>query len=224
MRRMLRLSLLVTSIALADSINPATVGPAMYMSTRARARRRIGEFAAAFLVVNLVGGALLVLGPGQFILSLAHRPSRLTKHLVEAVAGGLLIVLAAALASGRVRFGALEVASPRFSGRSAWAAGGVLALVELPTAFPYLAAIAAIVGSGSTLPAQLSLVALFNLVFMLPVAAILAALTLAGPGARSRLQEAGGWLRTRSRLVFAALALVAGVALLTFGLLGLGRA
>jgi cytochrome c biogenesis protein CcdA len=223
MRRMLRLSLLVASIALADSLNPATVGPALYLSTLPRPRRRIGEFAAAFLVVNLVGGALLVLGPGEVILSLVHRPNRLTKHLVEVVAGALLVALAAALAAGRLRLGAFDVGSSRLSGRTAWAAGAGLAVVELPTAFPYLAAIAAIVGSGVTLPAQLALVALFNVVFMLPVAAILAVLTLAGPGAQSRLQEAGEWLRTRSRLVFATLALLAGLALLTFGLLGLAH-
>jgi cytochrome c biogenesis protein CcdA len=217
----LRLSVLVATIALADSVNPATVGPALYLATVPNPRRRIGEFAAAFFAVNLVGGALLVLGPGQVLLSLVPRPSPVTKHLVEVVAGALLILLAGVLAIGRARFGAAELPTSRLEGGRAWAAGGGLAALELPTALPYLAAIAAIVGSGRALPAQLALVGLFNIVFMLPVVGILAAVTLAGPGTRSRLERAGERLRVRWPMVFATLALVAGVALLTFGLLGL---
>jgi cytochrome c biogenesis protein CcdA len=217
----LRLSLLVASIAFADSLNPATVGPALYLSTVSRPRRRIAEFAAAFFGVNLLGGVLLVLGPGQVILSLVPQPSPLTKQLVEVVAGAFLIVLAGVVAIGTARSSGLGVPSPRVEGSRAWAAGGALAALELPTAFPYLAAIAAIVGSGAGLPAQLALVSLFNIVFMLPVAAILAIVTLAGPGTRARLERVGEWLRRQWALIFATLALLAGTTFLTFGLLGL---
>jgi cytochrome c biogenesis protein CcdA len=64
-------------------------------------------------------------------------------------------------------------------------------VVELPTAFPYFAAIAAIVGSGVGVFRQLVLLAVFNLVFALPLLAIAAALLIGG--------TRGRWPLTRDR-------------------------
>jgi hypothetical protein len=65
---MLRLVGLVVSIGLADSINPTTVGPALFLAGGERGRRRVAEFTCAVFAVNLLGGAAIALGPGQIVL------------------------------------------------------------------------------------------------------------------------------------------------------------
>ena len=54
-------------------------------------------------------------------------------------------------------------------GGSAFIFGAGLALAELPTAFPYFAALAAIEAADVSVPAEAALVVVFNLLFLLPV-------------------------------------------------------
>ena len=69
--------------------------------------------------------------------------------------------------------------------------GASITAVELPTAFPYFAAIAAIVGAGLGPARELVLLFLFNVCFVLPLLAIIATLTFAGPIAPSGLLATG---------------------------------
>jgi cytochrome c biogenesis protein CcdA len=217
-----RLAILVLSIALADSLNPSTVAPAFYLATVRHARRRLVEFAAAVFAVNLLAGVVFVVGPGQLALSAAPRPGAAAKHVSELVVGVLLLGFSSVLFLHRDR--ALRIAPPDWpgNGRSAWALGAAITAVELPTAFPYLGALAAVVASDVSLPSQLVLVALFNLVFVSPVLAIVAAVALAGPGAERSLARLGETLRRNWPLMFAALAAAAGLLFAAFGLWGLG--
>ncbi|MDX6638413.1 MAG: hypothetical protein QOJ01_1924 [Solirubrobacterales bacterium] len=221
---MSRLSLLVASIALADAVNPGTVGPALYLATGSRARARITAFAAAFLAVNLAGGLVLVLGPGQLILSALPHPSRTARFTIELLIGLTLLVVGTVLLRSSRRAGPEEPRRFELGGRGAGALGATIAAVEFPTALPYFAAIAAIVGSGQSLGSQLLLVTLFNVVFITPVLVVVGALTVGGARAAGAVRRAGDWLRTRWRRVVATLALSAGLLLAAFGataLLGL---
>src|SRR5204863_8745906 len=96
--------------------------------------RHVLEFAVGFFLVNLVGGVLLVLGPGRWLLSLLPHPSAHTKHVL-AVAGGVVLVgIAAALWAGRRRLAKPERGEKanRRSG-SAFVTGAGIALAELPS-------------------------------------------------------------------------------------------
>ncbi len=53
---MLRLIGLVVSIGIADSVNPTTIGPALYLSTSEGARMKVIEFTGAVFAVYLLGG------------------------------------------------------------------------------------------------------------------------------------------------------------------------
>src|SRR4051812_39509377 len=128
--------------------------------------RRVLEFTAGAFLANFAGGALLVLGPGHWLLSLVPTPSSHTKHLGE-LAGGLVLIGGAAVAwMVRRRLAERRLPGTRTQGHQAFTAGATVMLVELPTAFPYLAAIAAIVGLDRAPAIELALVALFNLVFL----------------------------------------------------------
>ena len=72
---MLRLIGLVISIGIADSLNPTTIAPALYLATAEHARGRVIEFTPGVFGVYLVGGLIIALGPGQLLLA-AGPPSR----------------------------------------------------------------------------------------------------------------------------------------------------
>ena len=91
--RMVRLTVLMISIGLADSINPTTIAPALYMASGERPRTRVAEFTLSVFVVYLAGGALIALGPGQLIrhaipdLDVKHT----VRYIAEIIAGVLLL-------------------------------------------------------------------------------------------------------------------------------------
>src|ERR687883_10768 len=96
---MLGLLLVVASIAVFDSLNPSTIGPALYLATTRRGPRTVGAFALGVFVVSFAGGLVLALGPGQLLLSLVPRPKPTTKHLIELAAGAIVLVFNAVFVS-----------------------------------------------------------------------------------------------------------------------------
>lgn len=62
---MLSIALLVVSLAVADALNPVTIAVALYLATGNRSR--VVLFLAGVFGVYLLGGAALLLGPGQLL-------------------------------------------------------------------------------------------------------------------------------------------------------------
>ena len=107
-------------------------------------------------------------------------------------------------------------------GKSSWVLGASITAVELPTAFPYFAAIAAIVGADLDAVGDLLLLLLFNVCFVLPLIGIVATLSFA-PESSDRLLSAGRrFLQRRWPEVLAGLALVAGILVVALGVSGIG--
>ena len=104
---------------------------------------------------------------------------------------------------------------------SSFALGAGIMAFELPTAFPYFAAIATIAASRTSIVVQLGLVGLYNLLFVLPLLGILAARTLAGARGESVLQSMRGWVQRNAPAVFSATLATIGLASLAVGLAGL---
>src|SRR6201994_1720593 len=90
--RVLRLAGIAISIGIADSLNPSTIGPALYLASGERARERVIEFTLAVFAVYLAGGVLFALGPGQLLRSLIPHPHNQVAHIVETVVGASLIL------------------------------------------------------------------------------------------------------------------------------------
>jgi cytochrome c biogenesis protein CcdA len=106
-------------------------------------------------------------------------------------------------------------------GKSSFVLGGSIMAVELPTAFPYFAAIAAIVGSGFGPVRDLFLLLLFNVCFVWPMLAIVGIITFAPDKSERVLSDARNFLQKHWPTVLAGLALVAGAFVLTLGVTGL---
>jgi cytochrome c biogenesis protein CcdA len=216
-----QLLLLVVSIGLADSLNPATVGPALVLATTRHARLQVAQFAAAVFAVNFAGGAIIALGPGQLLLALLPRPGAPAKHRLEVLAGAIMIAAGVLLILSRERLSSREAPSVDRSGRSGLALGAAVTAVELPTAFPYFAAIAAIVGSDANVAEELLLLAVFNVAFLAPVLAIIAVLAAAGERAAPLLARLGRGLQRHWPVIVGALLLIAGVWAAVVGISGL---
>jgi len=218
---MLRLIGVVLAIGLADSLNPSTIAPGLYLAIGKQPLGSLIQFTLAVLVVNFVGGAAIALGPGQAVLALVPKPGATARYIGETVAGVLMLVAAVVLWHRRKRLATHQLPEPRSEGRSAFLLGVTISAVELPTAFPYFAAIAAIVDSGFGPVRQLILVGLYNVAFVLPLILMIATLVIAPDRAAPILERARDALQRRWPLLLAGLALVAGVFVTTLGITGL---
>jgi cytochrome c biogenesis protein CcdA len=218
---MLRLIGLVVSIGLADSMNPSTIAPGLYLAMGERPRAGLSQFTLGVLAVNLVGGAAIALGPGQALLALVPKPDATARYIAETVAGVAMLVAAAVLWHRREHLSRRELPAPRSQGRSAIVLGLTISAVELPTAFPYFAAIAAVVGSGLDPVRQLILLALYNIAFVLPLLLMLLTLTVSPDRAERILRRSRDVLQRHWPGLLAALALLAGVFVTVIGVTGL---
>jgi cytochrome c biogenesis protein CcdA len=218
---MLRLIGVVVSIGLADSLNPSTIAPALYLASGERARGRVSQFTGAVFLVYLLGGAIIALGPGQLILSLVPKPHAEARHLLELIAGAAMIGAAALLWRHRADLAKRDPPNVSTQGKSSALLGATITAVELPTAFPYFAAIAAIVGSGLDPARQLVLLVLFNVCFVLPLVGIIGTLTFAGQQSERLLSTGRRFLNRHWPELLAGLALLAGLFVIVLGATGL---
>ena len=218
---MIRLIGLVVSIGIADSLNPTTIAPALYLAAGDHARRQVAEFTAAVFAVYLLGGLVVALGPGELLLAIVPRPGRHLGYVLEIVAGGAMLVASAVLWGYRKRLAQSEAPEINTRGRSSAILGATITAVELPTAFPYFAAIAAIVGADLSVVRIVFLLVIFNICFIFPMLVILGVLTFAGPNAQLVLTRGREWLEARWPTVLAVLALAAGLIVTMLGVTGL---
>jgi cytochrome c biogenesis protein CcdA len=219
---LLRLLGIVISIGLADSLNPTTIAPALYLASGERARRRVVEFTAAVFVVSLIGGLVVALGPGRLIISLIPHPHHRIAYLIETIAGIAMLVGAALLWRHRERLRDREPPNFEAGGKSGWVLGATITAIELPTAFPYFAAIATVVGADVDVAKATILLLVFNLCFIFPLLCIVATLTFAGERAVPRLARGREFLHTHWPAMLATLGLLAGVFVTLLGVTGFG--
>jgi cytochrome c biogenesis protein CcdA len=220
---MLRRVGVALSVGLADSLNPSTVGPGLFLATAPNRVRRVTEFTLGVFLVTLAGGIVLAIGPGRLLIDLVPHPQGTVRHIIELVAGIVLLVIAAGLWSGRHKLARRELPGRRSDSGSAFIAGASIAGVELPTAAPYFAVIAATEASNSSVPDKIFMLTLYNIAFVVPLLAIIGVLIFGGSRADRLLAAGGEWLQQRWPAVLAGLLIFVGGLLAVFGGVGLLR-
>jgi cytochrome c biogenesis protein CcdA len=142
-------------------------------------------------------------------------------YLIELGAG--VAMLAAALLLWRHRGRLTEREQVQFDpgGRSSWVLGATITAIELPTAFPYFAAIAAVVGGGGGVMRQVFLLVVFNLCFVLPLIGILLTLTFARQSAGRLLGRGRDFLHAHWPKLLAGVGVLAGLFVIFLGATGL---
>ena len=220
---MARLLVLMITIGLADSINPATIAPALYLASGERPRARVAEFTLAVFTVSLAGGALIALGPGELIRHALPDVDvrRTVRYTAEIVAGVLLIAGAGLLWRRRRRMVDRGLPTPNPQRRHSVMLGASITAVELPTAVPYFAAIAALLGSGLGAGRVFVLLVVFNACFVLPLLVILGALVFARDRADRVLFQWRRYLERRWPHLLTALIGIVGLVAIVFGATGL---
>ena len=218
---MLKLAITIVAIALPDCINPSLIGGELFVATGPHPRRRVILFTLAALIVTFAVGVALALGLGNLILSVVPRPSHTLTYALATAAGAVLILGGAVIL---VRRHALVGGERRVPHGSAVLIGGGIAGVELLSAFPYFAAIALIVGADVPNVAKVGLIALYCVVYCLPLIAIAAMFAVLGERAETLLEPMGGWLQAHWPLIAGPLTAALGVGVLAFGIIQLATA
>jgi cytochrome c biogenesis protein CcdA len=217
---MLGLTFLVASIAVADSINPSTVVPALWLAA-ASSTGRLASFTLGVFAVYLAGGLVLLFGPGRVIMSTLHHAHGPFEHVVEAAAGIAALVFAVFLWRSRTSKDAQR--SPRVcqTPASAFALGAGIMAIELPTAFIYFGAISAMLASHPAPSFEVLLLAMYNALFVAPIVVLLVVHHLARAPADRWIKSAEARVRSIGQVALTGVAGVGGAALLTIGLSGL---
>ena len=193
----------------------------MYLATGERdARRQVILFTLGVFSIYLLGGLAVALGPGELVLDLCH-PRPELKYVFEIIGGVVLLTVAMVLWSFRKLLAKRRLPEVSTDGRSSAILGATITALELPTAFPYFAAIAAVVGSGYGVWHQVFLILIFNVAFVLPLLAIIAILQFAGPNAQRMLIASREWLERHWPVTLAVIGLIAGLFCVFIGITGL---
>ncbi|MHB8692831.1 MAG: GAP family protein [Solirubrobacteraceae bacterium] len=219
---MIRLIGLVVSIGLADALNPTTIAPALLLAAGEHPRRNVAYFTLAVFCVFFLGGAAVALGPGELILDFVPHPHHTARHIVEIVAGVMMLIVAGYVWRNRIRLANRQAEKPLIARRRSGILLGItISVVEFPTALPYFAAITAIIGAGTRPPGVIVLLLLFNFCFILPLLMILAVLWLAHDRATEILGRWRARLQRNWPVLLSSAALLAGTISILIGVSGL---
>jgi cytochrome c biogenesis protein CcdA len=220
---MIRLIGIVITIGLADSLNPATIGPALVLAAGERPRDHMIKFTVGVFLANVIGGLLIALGPGRLLLSLIPHPGGGLRQTIEMVAGGALMAGGALLWRYRVPLRRRDLPEVRPSRHGAMILGASITTIELPTAFPYFGALAAIVGANLDPGRTALLIVLFNLVFLLPLFGVIVVLYVYGERAETVLGRGWAFLQAHWPVILAVAAGLAGAITFVLGATGFVR-
>jgi cytochrome c biogenesis protein CcdA len=172
---MLPAAALVAALGVADSINPVTILVAVYLGSGPDPVRRLGGFIAGVFTVYLVGGLALMLGPAELLRGALAGVEVPGADAAALVAGAALMILAVGVWRRRHRLARVRLPDALTRPGSALALGALVTVLDLPTAFPYFGAIAVIVGADVPTVAQVLLLGMFNVLYVLPLVLVLVA-------------------------------------------------
>lgn len=166
---MLNLLISIATIALVDSINPNAMAMQIYLLSTPKPVTRAIAFIAGDFTASWVAGVLLSFGISQIIHRIFTQLGSVI-YLLQFVTGIALIYLGCNL---HKFLNSTQTKRPKsLSPVNTFILGGTIAFVEAPTALPYLAAIERITRENLELPQVMSVIAFYNLIFVLPLIAL----------------------------------------------------
>ena len=221
------------AMAVAVSLEPFRIGMTVLMINRPRPLLQLLAFLTGGFAMGTAVGVIVL-----FVLRPALGSAHFTLPRVQIVVGAVLLVNAAAVATGVMRrvggrrgdgsggradrtSGPLATrARQLLNGRSLWTAAVVGLGIALPS-IDYLAVLALIAASGATAATQVGALLLFNVVAFGFVEIPLFAYLVAPDRTRALLSTLYEWLRSRRHRAVAVLLAAVGCVLLGAGIAGL---
>ncbi len=191
---MLNLLLLLIPIAIVDSFNPTAIAAIIVLLATPKPVPRVAAAILGFAFAYFVFGVLVILGAGSLFAQIGawlSNPPPLFYGLQLALAGGLFYYFFRQRRAQPKAVEADPTASVRWAATplAAFVLGAALNASELPTAFPYLAALERIAASQVLATEAIVALVLYAFVFVLPMLFIL--------GLYLRLHERAAPLITR---------------------------
>ena len=218
------LTLAVILVALPDSLNPTLIVAAIYLTLGPTPVRSTLAFTISAFAVTLAAGLAIALGVGDLILSVLPKVSPATKWKLITAAGVVVACFGVVIWWRRRSLADTEPPSHRppaqHSGSPVTLGAGIAGL-EVLTAFPYFAAIAMVIGSSVSLGAKAFLLVLYNVIYVLPLIAIVVVCAVMGRRRERVLTPVGDWIATRWPVVVSPIAVLAGVGLAVYGIMHL---
>jgi len=206
-------------LALLDSLNPITIAATVFLLLTPHPVTRTATFLAGACLAYFAGGVLLYLGLGAVFERLLDYLSGPWIHVLLVGVGVLMVAVAVWMdrsppregASGKARIKSLHPALTFLIGANVTAS-------DLPTAFPLIAAVERMTSAGLETPAALVALALYVLVYAVPLLLLLAGYLLLRGRSTAFLQAAERTMNRWSRPVtLAALYLLGALLVLNSG-------
>ena len=203
---------IAAGLAVADSLNPATIGQASVLAVGRRPLRATLSFWAGAFLCYLVLGVVLVLGPGRLVADFFRHPPELLR-LGELLLGAAALLVAAVLWRKRrtLRLGQRLI---RGDADLAFRLGALVTLADLPTAFPYYGLVAFLAASELPATTQIAVLLFYTFIYLLPVLVILVLRALSGGRAEARLHGLRELVEREAVAVAAVVALIIGCLLI----------
>ena len=222
---MLELLLVLTPIGLLDStsIVPLCILPLVMLLAGPQPLLRAFAFIFGIFATYVACGLLILLGLQSLLDEISAYAVRLwqepeTEELIlQILLGGVLCLFGWRIAKG----GKARAEKPVASGMTApqaLLAGAVLTIVGLPGAVPYFAAIDLTLRAELAFGQQVAALGFYNLVFVLPLAAIVVVRLVLGERSRSLLDRIKRFFDTWGQRVIVALLMVLGALLVADGI------
>ncbi|HET6497719.1 MAG TPA: GAP family protein [Coriobacteriia bacterium] len=200
-------------IALVDSLNPTLFAGEVLVLRGSRPERRALAYIAGVVTVNLIVGVVLAAGVMAFATAYLAQIGPAVWLVLQTGAGVALLVFGLVYpASGRDLFGARREPPKGVAGPYLF--GFVLTLTEMTTAVPYFAAMALLGEAGLPHAQMLFWLVVYNLIFALPLIALVGAHRLLRRGFEPLVRRLDEWVRSRGRIALKYACLLLGVVML----------
>ncbi|KAM3113272.1 GAP family protein [Phormidesmis sp. 146-33] len=161
----------LVAIAALDSLNPTTTTVQIYLLSTPKPVARSVSFIAGVFVTYWTAGLAVVLGASQLNISFPKLPTTLM-YMLQLILGVVLLMVGWNL--NKFEANSQETKRPfRLTIAQTFLFGSAATLWDFPTALPYLAAIERIVRSRPDLLTTMSILAIYNLIFVLPLIVLL---------------------------------------------------
>jgi cytochrome c biogenesis protein CcdA len=161
------------ALALVDSINPSAIVVTLYLLSRERAPAQVGVYVVAIFLTYLVLGVMMMLGIDALLLSLRTTGGGRLGLIVQSLIG--LAMLLYAVGAPTTARSAPRVPPTANTYAALLFLGVTVTTMELPTAVPYIGAIALLTTADLTMARWLPLLILYNAIFVLPPVLLLVA-------------------------------------------------
>lgn len=174
----------LVAIAALDSFNPTTTAVQIYLLSTPKPAARSASFIAGVFITYWTAGLAVVLGASQVTISLPQLPASLIYSL-QLITGVILLIAGWNLNPAPSEPTKRPV---RLTLIQTFLFGSAATLWDFPTALPYLAAIERIVGSQLDLLTTMGILAIYNLIFVLPLIILLGVYLCLGEQSTNLLQ------------------------------------